>query len=209
MQVLTKGDFAREVGVSAGRVSQWIAEGKIGPDALDGEGRSAKIIVQRALEQIRARRDVGQSLGNGLQTKVFGGDVERGQDAAPAGASAPTTRRDDVAHEIQVERLKQERRKNEREAVEEAVRRGNLVPASDVRAQMSRIARQVDEVNGAMLADFASAIAGKFGLPQRDILHLLRQVRNEKKGAAAAGFRAEVEDLADSVEAIVEEEHSS
>lgn len=202
MQVLTKGDFAREVGVSPGRVSQWIAEGKIGPDALEGEGRTARIIVERAMAQIRVRRDPGQALGNGLGTRLFSDSTD--EKPASAKPSLPD-RSDDVAHQIQVERLKAERRKNERETIEEAVRRGSLVPVVDVRSQMVRLARQVDEINGAMLADFASAIAGKFGLPQRDVLHLLRQVRNEKKGAAATIAKAEAETLSETVETIVEE----
>lgn len=202
MQVLSKGDFAREVGVSPGRVSQWIAEGKIGPDALDGEGRSAKIIVDRALEQIKARRDVGQSLGNGIGTRVFGAT---GAATDQPTSTAPPLRTDDVAYQIQLERLKSERRKNERDAVEEATRRGKLVPADDVRAQMARLARQVDEVNAAMLVDFASAIAGKFSLPQRDVLHLLREVRNEKKGVAAEVAKEQSEDVPATVEYVIEE----
>lgn len=202
MQVLSKGDFAREVGVSPGRVSQWIAEGKIGPDALDGEGRSAKIIVERALEQIKARRDVGQSLGNGIGTRVFGA---AGTATDQPTSTAPPLRTDDVAYQIQLERLKSERRKNERDAVEEATRRGKLVPADDVRAQMARLARQVDEVNAAMLVDFASAIAGKFSLPQRDVLHLLREVRNEKKGVAAQVAKEQSENVPATVEYVIEE----
>lgn len=202
MQVLSKGDFAREVGVSPGRVSQWIAEGKIGPDALDGEGRSAKIIVDRALEQIKARRDVGQSLGNGIGTRVFGA---AGAATDQPTSTAPPLRTDDVAYQIQLERLKSERRKNERDAVEEATRRGKLVSADDVRAQMARLARQVDEVNAAMLVDFASAIAGKFSLPQRDVLHLLREVRNEKKGVAAQVAKEQSEDVPATVEYVIEE----
>lgn len=202
MEVLSKGDFAREVGVSPGRVSQWIAEGKIGPDALAGEGRSAKIIVDRALEQIKARRDVGQSLGNGIGTRVFGAATAPAEQPTSA---APPPRTDDVAYQIQLERLKSERRKNERDAVEEATRRGKLVPADDVRAQMVRLARQVDEVNAAMLVDFASAIAGKFSLPQRDVLHLLREVRNEKKGAAAHVVKEQSDDVPATVEYVIEE----
>ncbi|MBX9875772.1 MAG: hypothetical protein K2X84_13000 [Beijerinckiaceae bacterium] len=200
MQVLTKGEFARHAGVSPGRVSQWIAEGKIGPDALEGEGRSAKIIVERALDQIKARRDVGQSLGNGLGTRVFA--------SAPAEEAAPALppRTDDVAYQIQLERLKSERRKNERESVEEALRQQKLVPADDVRSAMARLARQVDDANGAMLADFASAIAGRFGLPQRDVLHLLREVRNQKKGAASKIAAATAEGEPETVEFTLEDD---
>jgi hypothetical protein len=72
MQVLSKGDFAAHIGVSAGRVSQYIAAGMIGPDALDGQGRNAKVIVARAVEQIKRKRNIGQALGNGLMTRLGG-----------------------------------------------------------------------------------------------------------------------------------------
>lgn len=204
MQVVSKSDFARIAEVSPGRVSQWIAEGKIGPDAMEGEGRSAKIIVEKALAQIKLRRDVGQSLGNGLATRLDLAEPQTGGEDQPGRPVMPD-RSDDVAYQIQLEKLKDARRRNEREAVDEAVRQGRLIPAEDVRMQMSRLARQVDEVNGAMLADFATAIAGKFGLPQRDVLHLLRQVRNEKKASASQSVRDAIGEIAEAVEFVVEE----
>lgn len=207
MLVVSKGEFARMVQVSPGRVSQWIAEGKIGRDALQGEGRAAKIIVDRAIAQVRLRRDPGQSLGNGISTRLFDEPAEpvvrddrRERDAAPP----LVDRGDDIALQIQQERLESERRKNRLASIDEAVKLGKLVPADDVRAEMTRLARQVDDENAAMLADFASAIAGQFGVQQRDVLHLLRQVRNEKKAAAARRASAMVEEVPETVEVVVE-----
>ncbi len=200
MQVASKGDFARIAGVSPGRVSQWIAEGKIGPDALDGEGRSARIKVDVALVQVKLRRDPGQAIGNGIGTRLF---ADQG-DAEPK-PSIPVlpNRSDDVVYQIQQERLESERRKNRIASVDEAVKLGQLVPADEARAEMMRLARQVDEENGAMLADFASAIAGRFSLPQRDVLHLLREVRNEKKAAAAKRASADLDETPETVEAVI------
>lgn len=197
MQVVSKGDFARIAGVSPGRVSQWIAEGKIGRDALDGDGRAAKIIVDLALAQVKLRRDPGQAIGNGIGTRLTADQPEEGVKAAPP---VLPNRTDDVAYQIQQERLESERRKNRLASVDEAVKLGQLVPSDAVRAEMMRLARQVDEENGAMLADFASAIAGRFSLPQRDILHLLREVRNEKKAAAAKRAAAIIDDTPETVE---------
>lgn len=207
MLVVTKGEFARMVQVSPGRVSQWIAEGKIGPDALQGEGRAAKIIVDRAMAQVRLRRDPGQSLGNGLGTRLFEEPEQAGvRDERRAREVAPPLidRGDDIALQIQQERLESERRKNRLASIDEAVKLGKLVPADDVRAEMTRLARQVDDENAAMLADFASAIAGQFGVQQRDVLHLLRQVRAEKKAAAARRAAAQVEEVPETVEVVVE-----
>jgi hypothetical protein len=202
MQTMTKGEFAQECNVTPGRVSQWLSEGKIGPDCLKGEGRSARIIVDRAKAQIGLRRDVGQSLGNGLKTQLFTPDVPADRPSAPPAASPP---RDNVAHQIQLEKLEGEKRKNRREAVDEEERLGNLVPADDVKAAMGRVARQVDDENGAMLADFATAIASRFEVPQRDVLHLLRSVRNEKKKAVAERLKATAQSIPETVEIVIEE----
>ncbi len=201
MLTMTKADFARECGVSQARVSQWITEGKIGPECLVGEGRTAKVNVELAKQQVGLRRDPGQSLGNGIGTRLFD------QPATPT-ATPPAFRsdRDDVAQRIQEERLEAEQRKNRIAAREELVEQGRLVPAVEMRAQLIRVAKQVDEENGAMLADFAAAIASKFGLPSRDVLHLLRGVRNEKKALAAERLRRLGEDVPETVEVVLEVE---
>ncbi len=69
-EVVTKGEFARLRGVTPGRVSQWIADGKIGPEAMEGEGRFARIRVAVATAQLKARLDIGQRFGNGLSTDL-------------------------------------------------------------------------------------------------------------------------------------------
>lgn len=194
---LSKSDFAAHINVSAGRVSQMLAAGIIGQDCLVGEGRSAKIDVAKAVKQIGLRRDIGQSLGNGIGTLLTLPE----EPAAPR----PQTKVDDLAQQLQQERLESERRKNRIAASEELVRQGQLVPADQVRASMTKLARQVDEENGAMLADFATAIASKFELPQRDVLHLLRQVRNEKKAAAAERAKARADEIPATVEVAVSE----
>ena len=193
---LSKSDFAAHINVSAGRVSQMLTAGIIGQDCLVGQGRSAKIDVAKAVKQISLRRDIGQSLGNGIGTQL----------TMPEEPAAPKPNKvDDLAQQLQQERLESERRKNRIAASEELVRQGQLVPADQVRASMTKLARQVDEENGAMLADFASEIASKFGLVQRDVLHLLRQVRNEKKAAAAERARARAAELPATVEIVVNE----
>ena len=211
---MSKGDFARHINVSAGRVSQYIAAGMIGRDALEGEGRAARIIVARAVEQIRQRRDIGQALGNGLSTRL---DLDGGDDeAADAGdlLHASVGRPDDgerplkpasVDDEIKQERLQAERRRNRVAAQEEAMRLGQLLDARSVRAEMAKLVRSVDDEYAAMLQDFAEALAAQFHVPQRDVLHLLGKVRTEKKAAAAERARRRAAGLPESAEAVIEE----
>jgi hypothetical protein len=63
MEIATKSQFAALVGVTAARVSQWIAAGQISGDALVGEGRHARIRVEVARDQLRRNLNLGQRLG--------------------------------------------------------------------------------------------------------------------------------------------------
>ncbi|MFC6490714.1 hypothetical protein ACFP9U_22395, partial [Nitratireductor sp. GCM10026969] len=63
VETVGKGEFARLIGVSAGRVSQYIAEGKIFGAALVGEGRSAKIVPEVARVQLAKTLEPSQRLG--------------------------------------------------------------------------------------------------------------------------------------------------
>ncbi|RWQ12354.1 hypothetical protein [Mesorhizobium sp.] len=203
MQTLSKGDFAAHIGVTPGRVSQYISSGMIGPDALDGQGRTAKVIVAKAVEQIRRRRDIGQALGNGIATRLELDPVE--PDAPASSSTGQLPRTSNVDDELKQERLQAERRRNRIAAEEDATRRGRLVDASQVRAEMTKMAQAIDDENAGMLADFASAVAAEFKLPQRDVLHLLRKIRTEKKAGAAERARRRAAALPEFVETIIEE----
>ena len=44
-EVVSKTEFARLAGVSAARVSQYLRDGVIGPEALLGKGRHARVRI--------------------------------------------------------------------------------------------------------------------------------------------------------------------
>jgi hypothetical protein len=54
--IVSKAQFAAMRNVTPGRVSQWIADGRIEPNALIGEGRNAKINVPLASIQLSRGR---------------------------------------------------------------------------------------------------------------------------------------------------------
>lgn len=76
---VTKTQFAALRGVTPGRVTQWITEGKIHGPALDGVGRSARIVVAIACEQLGVTLDPVQAVANGQQASL---PVELGPVAA-------------------------------------------------------------------------------------------------------------------------------
>lgn len=195
--VVSKGQFAHLANVSPGRVSQWIAEGKIGGEALVGEGRNARIRVSIAQQQLRQRIDVGQRFGNGIDTNLS-------TPVAPA-ATIPPAPVDAVEERIKREKLREIEFRNRERAESELERRGTLMRAKDASAQMVGVASAMLNVFEGAMPDFASAIASRFGVPQRDVLHLLRvELRGVRERAAQAarkrmdGLSAEVvEDIED------------
>lgn len=220
MDVLSKGEFAAHIKVTPGRISQYISAGIIGPDALVGEGRGARINVSKAIEQIRKRRHVGQALGNGLLTHLAGGDTPAarvpGQPAGiavngnPVGADPDDVarmmplKREDPAELIQLERLESERRKNRMAAVDEARSLGKLVEADAIEREVGKAAQATVNAFTGMAPDLANAIAAKFEVSQRDVLHLIRQVMNEKRAAIAAQMKVEATGMPEAREIVVE-----
>ena len=68
--IVTKSAFASLIGVSAGRVSQFLSEKKIFGDALVGEGRCARIRVSVACQQLKRNLDISQRFGNGITIRL-------------------------------------------------------------------------------------------------------------------------------------------
>lgn len=185
--ILSKGEAARELNVSPGRVSQYITEGKIYGDAIVGEGRSARINVTIARQQLRSSLDLGQRLGNGITTDLAdrepvatelplaAGRLASDEEDRPL-APAPLRRVVDPHEEaIKLERLRSLQFTNRKNAEDELARRGTYTRTADVTQAMGMLAGAMMNVFEGSLTDLATAIAGKFELPQRDVLHMLRQ----------------------------------
>ena len=201
-QTLTKGEFAAEIGVSPGRVSQLIGEGKIFGDALVGEGRLARINVRVAREQLQATTDPAQRLG-------ANGKVNLGSASAAAvpeqdfGELVPARRNFDA--EYAEERLRQIRFANRKADEAERARRGLYVLATDAKQDMAKVAVRMLNIFEGALPDVASAMAGKFGVPQRDALHLLRGEFRRLRERGESQARAEAAGIAQLVEDLVSE----
>jgi hypothetical protein len=188
--ILPKGEAARELNVSPGRVSQYIAEGKIYGDAIVGEGRSAKINVTIARQQLRSSLDIGQRFGNGIGTDLAdrevaasGGQVDDlvssddsgGQMAVPPLREIRTRVVDPTEEAIKLARLRSLDFGNREKAEAELARRGTYARSGDVAGSMAMLAGAMMNVFEGSLSDFANAMAAKFEVSQRDVLHLLRQ----------------------------------
>lgn len=181
-EIVSKGEFARRCNVTPGRVSQWISEGKIGPDELVGEGRAAQIRVAAAREKLKIRIDSGQRNGHGL-------DTDLSSPPAPSKASQA----DDLDLSIKREKLAQVSAQNRRLAEEEKARKGIYVRASDVAADTSKLVGHILQMTEASLTEMANEVAAKFALPQRDVIHLLRHVFRAQRAKLSKQLAIEAE----------------
>ncbi|WP_309628746.1 hypothetical protein [Brevundimonas sp.] len=205
--IVTKGQFAELIGVSPGRVSQMIAEGKIGPEALVGEGRSAKIRIETARAQLRERTDLGQRLGNGLTTRLDGALsvvadtplIDRFAEAAPRLAGAEDSFRisptpqpsptDPVADRLKQLKLNDAERRERQALEDDLARRGVYIRADHSRAALLGVAQTMLNVFDGCVADLAQALATEFEIPQRDLAHVLRREFRALRSRAADAAR--------------------
>jgi hypothetical protein len=222
---ITKGEFARRRSVTPGRVSQWIKEKKIRPPAFDGEGRDARIFESIALGQLNRTLDIHQRLGNGAATNLSAPpaapiDAEKKSDSAPAAVTGPgagTTDNviafearppaprppaavDEIGEQIRREQLETLQRRNRLERVKEAVDAGRLLDADQVEIANGKMARELIVAFDGALADLATAVASKFALPQRDVLHLLRAAWRDVRAKAATAATIEAEAMPEMIE---------
>lgn len=195
----TKSEFAARCGVDPSAVSHWIRDGKIGPEALDGIGRRARIRVAVAQTQLRTRLDIGQRLGNGLGTRLAAPQVDPTPAptlwTVPGTEFVPTVPADQVEERIKLERLAALERENRRKAEEEAERVGRYVDKAAAQRQMGRIAKAMLDVFEGGLPLFATTVAERWGMPQRDVLHLLTDVNRTVRTRAAEALRRQAETL--------------
>ena len=189
----TKTAFAKRCNVTPGRVSQWIAEGKISPASIEGDGRRAKIRVMNALTDLQRNLDPSQRLGNGASTRLSQSAAQE-----PNGSPAAKTSAELLADE----RLRSARMTNQRLAEEEAARRGIYTRTDEVRAGLKRVGETMMRTFEGALPDLATAIAAKFEVPQRDVVHLLKQEFRKVQEKASETARNQ----ASSIEAFREED---
>ncbi len=203
-QIVRKSEFAALRNVSPGRVTQWITGGQIGPEALVGEGRSARIRVELANQHLRERLDPSQRFGlNGIGTTLdapSAAPVRRPADvAAPVQPPMPIV--DSVEARIKAEKLRQAELVTRRAEEQDRLARGVYILAVDARAEFSRIAAKMFDAFDGALTDFAAAISAKYAVPSRDVLHLLRtefrRVRERTSNEYASAAEAEAEFLED------------
>ncbi|WP_068305317.1 transcriptional regulator [Pararhodobacter sp. CCB-MM2] len=206
---LSQAEFARDMGVSRAAVSQWKAKDILRDDAFTKPGKTGRVVYHIAVEQVRRNRDVGQSLGNGIGTRtaIYAAGKPRTPTEIAGNLSLPAARSalprveampqpqalpelDTIEDKLKRAKLEEQLRRNRIQAADEALRRGTLMDAGDAREQMARIAGMMLQIFEGALPDLAASVAARFGVPQRDVLHLLRSDFKKVRASAASKERA-------------------
>jgi hypothetical protein len=203
-ETMTKGAFAAHIGVSAGRISQYIAEGKIYGEALEGDGRSAKIRPAIAQQQLQKTLEPSQRFGANGVAVLKSAAVQPALQLAPSGgASAPAPRltlTDDVADQLAAERLRQQQITTARLEREEALEVGRYMLTDEVRRQTVRAVSEAFKVMEQGIPEMAKAIAAQFGVPMHDATHTLLKAFREVRAKKAAGFRSLIDEVPEHIE---------
>lgn len=177
---VSKAEFARIVGVTRGRVSQWIAAGQIDGDALVIEGRSERIAVEAA------RRELGDRLGVDQRAPMskarldgVGVVADRGGHQDRSFARAQPWQR-------------------------EADRGGDGPAAMSRRTPRDRKWARLPDASlrplTAPFPEFAAAVAASSSLPQRDALHVLRTAWRTVRERGAEGEAAAMAPMVEAAE---------
>lgn len=184
---VSKGEFATMIGVSPGRVSQYISQRKIYGQALDGEGRRARIRAEVAANQLKLTLDPSQRLGgNG----IAGRRIEDTPAPAPRSTATTPPPPDGVGiDEIATERLKQMRLKTAQAEREEALATGRYMLTEEARREMNRAVGEAFKLMDQGLREMATTLAAQFTLPERDVHLALVKAFREVRARGAEEFR--------------------
>jgi hypothetical protein len=176
---VTKGQLAKIAGVSPGRVSQWIAEGKINGAALIGEGRSAMINLEVAAQQLDISLDFEQRQAQALAK----------QPSVPTSSIAPEQQRLALvkAETAEIE-LRQLRRKEQEQ-------QGILISAMEARQVFGReVSELIAAIEQQFLSEAGQDLERALGIDHKAATTALR--------SAFRDFRSKRADLARSAAAV-------
>jgi hypothetical protein len=164
-EVCSKAEFASRLGVTRGRVSQWLATRRIDGEAIVGEGRSARIDVKLARQQLADRLDIGQRLGANGRVRL----------ALP----------DPTEAAIKAQRLRALELGNAKLTADANALSGRYMLAGEVRQQYGNIASRLTATFEASFMPMANAIVASRAQTQRDVLRVMRSAWREARLQAA------------------------
>lgn len=198
MRELSGVELAELLGITKGRVSQLVSEGKLA-GCYRGDGRSRRYDPVAAARALGKRIDMGQQLGNGARTQAAAASILQAHAAPdpsspPAPAPAPTQLAD--YERARTEKAQEEARRLKRMNAEAD---GAFVLAEEVERQVRRqVGQEVAEVT-TFIRDAARLIADRHQLDFKDVRQQMLEQWRAHRGARvdAAEERADAAALTD------------
>lgn len=186
MGIATKKAFAADLGVTPGRLSQYLAAGQIHGSAIVGTGHRARIDVDVAKGQLRRNLDCSQSTGQNARAKVNGQKPCKDGREAEAAATIPVdvagdspappdAFEDTLEDRIKVARLAQLNLSNQKASDAARARSGVYMETASARQEIGRVSIKFIGLFEAALPEFADALSVKVQLPSREILDAMRE----------------------------------
>lgn len=204
MSQISASELATELNLSKGRISQYVAAGKLN-GCFQGEGRARRFDLDKVATALGRKLDKGQMLGNGLQTRRAIRTIQAGGGASPEEQKKPAPRRDGKldegdADELELvkiatanEQLRKLRRDN-------ALAEGHYVLAAAVERQVARAIRQEVAAFETVLREGARAIADQLGVEFKAARKILTDLFRDHRKARVDVLAAQ-DDVAEKTEA--------
>jgi hypothetical protein len=194
--VLSASELADTLGVSRGRVSQYVSERKL-DGCFEGDGRARRFDLAKCVAALGRKLDPGQMLGNGAATRRMltalpAEDGDPRPDMRPSGKYDGELPASDAARyemartqkaEEEVRRL---RRDNE-------LSEGTLVKASEVDRQVARMMSQEIAEFETVLRDGARKVADRMGVDFKAVRQLLVETWRSHRDGRVAALSAEAD----------------
>ena len=200
MSGLSSSDLAKALGVSKGRVSQYVAGGQL-DGCFSGDGRARRFDVDRVAAALGRKLDRGQMLGNGSATKAALKRIVEDESTVrseqpvpqhPLGASTlppeDISAYDMARTQIAMEDARKKRREN-------AMAEGQYVLADEVSRQVARAIGQELREFESVLRDGARRIADDLGVDFLKARQLLVETLRAHRTTRATALADEAQGL--------------
>lgn len=195
MAGLTTTQLAEQLGVSKGRVSQYVKAGQL-DGCFEGDGRARRFDLGKAAKALGRNLDAGQMMGNGAATKRTVKALSRGDDVpAPRPADQrPSDLLDpqdpDRYEMARTAKAEEEARRLRRQNAEAE---GQFVLASEAARQTKRIIAQEIAQFETMLRDAARKVADELGVDYRETRQILIATWRQHRGQRSEALSQQAE----------------
>jgi len=172
MVTVTATDLAAQLGVSKGRISQYVSEGKLN-GCFSGEGRARRFDLAKSADALGKRLDPGQMLGNGANTQKALEDVGNGTPRARSPGTGATELPAEDPDRYKLARAEKVEHENRRLRRQNAMDEGTLVLTSEVALQVQRqLGNEISQFEKVM-RDAAREIADELGVDFKVVRSIL------------------------------------